>query len=64
MHLFSWGIPNFRKRGISLLVDYYFQRFKYQKNRPDSTVLLVVETLKNIDFQRRKSHFSEISLSL
>jgi len=34
-----------------------FQRFKYKKNHADSTVLLVFEMLKNIDFQGAKSHF-------
>jgi len=38
------------KSGNPLVKINIFQRFKYQKNRAVSTVLSVLETLKNIEF--------------
>jgi len=45
--------PSFQKKWVSP----HFQRFKYQKNCADSTVILVFETLKILISKWVKFHF-------
>jgi len=41
------GEFSFLESGVSPLENQYFQRFKYQKDRAGSTILLVFEALTN-----------------